>query len=434
MHIILGITGGIAAYKAPLLARLLVKAGHNVQCVITDHALQFVTPLTLETVSERKLYGDLFAVTNDHTTEHISLKDWGDLCVVAPATANILGKMASGIADDALSTLLLAFTGKPVVMCPAMNTQMWNNPAVQRNVATLRKEGVLFVEPASGELACGTVGAGRMAEPQKIADYVLDVLLDGAHVKQECLHSESSHILSAPTPHPAPAAAEVSRVLETTVLHGKVLVTAGPTYERIDAVRFIGNYSTGKMGFAVAEALAKAGAEVTLVAGPTALPTPPYDSICRIDVESAQEMYDACLKEFPTCRAAILSAAVADFRPEQAADTKIKKKNDTDGMTLTLVQNPDILASLGRLKNSHQRLVGFALETNDEMENAQRKLEHKNLDFIVLNSLADKYAGFGTDTNKVTIIDRDGATHNFSLKSKKEVAQDIVTHLAEMLQ
>lgn len=431
MHIILGITGGIAAYKAPLVARLLTKAGHEVQCVATGHALRFVTPLTLETVSGHRLYSNLFAETNDHTTEHISLKDWGDLCVVAPATANIMGKMASGIADDALSTLLLAFTGKPVVMCPAMNTQMWDNPAVQRNVAALRKDGVLFVEPGSGDLACGTEGMGRMAEPQNIADRVLDILRDGTDARREHAGPDAASI---PPSLPRHAAADVSHTPATHILRGKILVTAGPTYERIDAVRFIGNYSTGKMGFAIAEALAEAGAEVTLVTGPTALSTPPYDNICRIDVESAMEMYDVCMKEFPDSRAAILSAAVADFRPENTEKYKIKKKNDTDGLTLTLVQNPDILASLGKLKSGSQRLVGFALETNDEMANAQRKLERKNLDFVVLNSLADKGAGFGTDTNKVTILDSDGTAHNFSLKSKREVAQDIVDHLAEMLQ
>lgn len=431
MHIILGITGGIAAYKAPLLARLLVKAGHEVQCVTTDHALQFVTPLTLETVSGHKLYSDLFAANNDHTTQHISLKDWSDLCVVAPATASILGKMATGVADDALSTLLLAFTDKPVVMCPAMNTQMWNNPAVQRNIATLRKDGVRFVDPDSGDLACGTADTGRMAEPQKIANFVLQRLQETA------TNGNTEHANARPVSTDTPS--HLSELLPShnaAALHlqGKVLVTAGPTYERIDAVRFIGNYSTGKMGFAVAEALAMAGAEVTLVAGPTALPTPPYDNIFRVDVESAQEMYDVCMKEFPACRAAILSAAVADFRPAHADDIKIKKKNDTEGMTLTLVQNPDILASLGHIKTAEQRLVGFALETDNEMAYAQHKLEHKNLDFIVLNSLADKGAGFGTDTNKITIIDRNSTVHNFKLKNKKEVALDIVAHLAAMLQ
>ncbi len=398
-HILLGITGGIAAYKAPLIARLLIQAGAEVQCVATASALQFVTPITLETVSGRPLYSDLFAAANPHSTEHISLKDWADLMLVAPATANIMGKMAGGIGDDALSTLLLALTGKPVVMCPAMNTQMWHNLAVQRTMTTLRGDGVHFIMPTSGELACGTTGMGRMEEPDAIVQQLQQLLQK-----------------------------------EPPLLSGRhILVTAGPTYERIDAVRFIGNYSSGKMGFALAEALAQQGATVTLVAGPTHLATPPHDGIQRIDVESARQMYDACVQIFPSCDAAILSAAVADFRPEQACDIKIKKQNDHDGMTLTLVQNPDILATLGSMKSEKQRLVGFALETNNEEEHARRKLERKNLDFIVLNSLQDDGAGFGVDTNKVTLIDRDGTITVGQVKPKSQVARDIVAHLATLL-
>ncbi len=397
-HILLGITGGIAAYKAPLIARLLIQAGAEVQCVATNSALQFVTPLTLETVSGRPLYSDLFAANNRHSTEHISLKDWADLMLVAPATANIMGKMANGIGDDALSTLLLALTGKPVVMCPAMNTQMWHNPAVQRSMDTLRGDGMHFVMPTNGELACGTSGVGRMEEPAAIVQQL-------------------QQLLSAATP-----------------LTGRhILVTAGPTYERIDAVRFIGNYSSGKMGFALTEALAQQGATVTLVAGPTHLPTPQGSGIHRIDIESARQMYDVCTRIFPSCDAAILSAAVADFRPEQASDIKIKKQNDHDGMTLSLVQNPDILATLGSMKSERQRLVGFALETNNEEEHARRKLERKNLDFIVLNSLQDAGAGFGVDTNKITLIDRDGTITRGTVKPKSEVAHDIVTHLTSLL-
>ncbi len=394
-HILLGITGGIAAYKAPLIARLLIQAGAEVQCVATRNALQFVTPLTLETVSGRPLYSDLFAVNNPHSTEHISLKDWADMMLVAPATANIMGKMANGIGDDALSTLLLALTGKPVVMCPAMNTQMWLNPAVQRSMATLRGDGVHFIMPAEGALACGTSGIGRMEELESIVEQL------------QQLHGTSS------------------------LLSGRhILVTAGPTYERIDAVRFIGNYSSGKMGFAIAEALAQQGAKVTLVAGPTHLATP--HGIYRINVESARQMYEACVQTFPSCDAAILSAAVADFRPEHTSDIKIKKQNDHDGMTLTLVQNPDILATLGNMKTERQRLVGCALETNNVEEHARRKLERKNLDFIVLNSLQDAGAGFGVDTNKLTIIDRNGTIIPGQIKTKKEVARDIVAHLATL--
>lgn len=395
MKIIVGITGGIAAYKIPLLVRLLRKAGHEVKCVATTHALEFVTPLTLETVSGNKLYSDLFAATNDHTTEHISLKDWGEMMVVAPATANIIGKMACGIADDALSTLLLSFTHKPLFVAPAMNTQMWENAVLQRNMATLRSDGVHIIEPDSGELACGTSGTGRMAEPEAIARQMLQSV------------SEQD---SAPLP----------------LVGTRILVTAGPTYERIDSVRFIGNYSSGKMGFALAEALAKQGAQVELVTGPTAQKAV-HPNIHRTDIESAREMYAAATALFPHCQGAILSAAVADYRPDHTADHKLKKQG-AEGMTLTLVQNPDILATLGTMKQPGQTLIGFALETDNEMSNAQHKLEKKNLDFIVLNSLRDKGAGFGVDTNIVTIIGRDGTTHTTPLLSKAEVAEVIVNH------
>ena len=389
--IIVGISGGIAAYKAPLLVRMLIKEGAEVKCVVTEHALRFVTVLTLETVSQNKVYSDLFAPANDHTTEHISLKDWGDAMVVAPATANVIGKLASGIGDDALSTLLLSFR-KPLFLCPAMNTQMLECPSVQRNLGSLRGEGVNIIEPTAGELACGTVGKGRMEELEEIVRRMEQVL---------------------------------------NPVHGRrVLVTAGPTYERIDSVRFVGNFSTGKMGFAVAEELAERGMEVVLVAGPTSLSTG-HPLIRRIDVESAQQMYDACIGEFPRCDAAVLTAAVADFRPEHAADIKIKKQEGQEGLTLHLVQNPDILAALGAMKTEGQRLVGFALETNDEVVHAQAKLEKKNLDFIVLNSLRDKGAGFGCDTNKVTFLHRDGRVEEGSLKSKRAVAKDIADRLFE---
>jgi len=382
MNIVVGITGGIAAYKAPELVRLLVKAGHEVRCAATEHALEFVTRVTLETVSQNPLYSDLFA---SGRTEHISLKDWADMVVVAPATANIIGKVASGVADDALSTLLLAMPPEKVLMAPAMNCQMWAHPAVQRNIATLRSWGIRMVGPDEGELACGTSGTGRMSEPAAIA----------------------AAIITPPT----------------TVL-GRWLVTAGPTYERIDSVRFIGNYSSGKMGFALAEALAEAGAEVELVTGPTHINTS-HPRINITHVESAREMYAAATAVFPQCKGAILSAAVADYRPAECADHKLKK-NGAEGMTLELVQNPDILATLGGMKQEGQRLVGFALETDHELENAQGKLQRKNLDYIVLNSLRDKGAGFGVDTNKVTILSRDGNRTDSPLLSKKEVAHLIV--------
>ena len=392
-HIIVGVTGGIAAYKAPILVRLLVKAGAEVICAATEHALQFVTELTLETVSNNRVYTDLFDRDNPHSTEHISLKEWGDALVVAPATANIIGKQANGIGDDALSTLLLSFR-KPVFLCPAMNTQMLESPALQRNMDYLRSTGVSVIDSTSGELACGTTGNGRMAEPEEIV----------RHLERH---------FSVATNH-------------------KILITAGPTYEKIDAVRFIGNFSTGKMGFALAEEFAERGCEVHLVAGPTHL-SAKHPNINRVDVMSAREMYDAATSLFPSCDAAILSAAVADFRPDHAADYKIKKQSDSDDMTLHLVQNPDILATLGAAKKEGQYLVGFALETDNEVENALKKLKKKNLDFIVLNSLHDKGAGFGHDTNKVTIIDSNGNIDAGDLKSKQMVAKDIADKLLRYL-
>ena len=387
MHIVVGITGGIAAYKAPELVRLLVKAGHEVRCAATAHALQFVTRPTLETVSGNPLYSDLFASGG---TEHISLKDWADLLVVAPATANIIGKMASGIADDALSTLLMAMPPERVLLAPAMNSQMWAHPALQRNLATVKSWGVRTIGPAEGALACGTNGIGRMSEPEAIVA--------------------------------ATTAASTAKL-------GRWLVTAGPTYERIDSVRFVGNYSSGKMGFALAQSLADAGAEVELVTGPTQLTIDnPRIHVTRI--ESAREMYTAATQVFPQCKGAILSAAVADYRPAETADHKLKKQGD-EGMTLQLVQNPDILATLGKTKKEGQTLVGFALETDNEETNAKHKLEKKNLDYIVLNSLRDKGAGFGVDTNKVTIIGRDGSRKESPLMSKQEVARMIVETVAQ---
>lgn len=393
MRIVVGITGGIAAYKVPELVRLLVKAGHEVRCAATEHALQFVTRPTLETVSGAPLYCDLFASGG---TEHISLKDWGELLVVAPATANIIGKVAAGVADDALSTLLLAFSAKPVVMVPAMNSDMWAHPAVQRNLATLRGWGIGIVGPAEGELACGVSGTGRMAEPAEIVRYVATLL---QHTERKPLQGQ------------------------------RWLVTAGPTYEKIDAVRFIGNYSSGKMGFALAEALAEAGAEVELVSGPTHLDISTCQHINVHRVESAREMYAAATEAFPNCQGAILSAAVADYRPAEQADHKLKKQGD-EGMTLRLVQNPDILATLGTMKRDGQRLVGFALETDNELQNAEGKLRRKNLDYIVMNSLRDAGAGFGVDTNKVTILGADGSRKESPLMTKAEIARLIVNTVA----
>ncbi|MBQ9418292.1 MAG: bifunctional phosphopantothenoylcysteine decarboxylase/phosphopantothenate--cysteine ligase CoaBC [Bacteroidales bacterium] len=387
MNIAVGLSGGIAAYKVPELIRLLKNAGHEVRCAATAHALQFVGVATLETVSQNPLYTDLFASGG---TEHIRLRDWADLLIVAPATANIIGKMASGIADDALSTLLLAMPTNRVVLAPAMNSQMWMHPAVQRNIATLRSWDVQIVGPCEGALACGSSGIGRMAEPADIAAAIAssDAPLAGQHW----------------------------------------LVTAGPTYERIDAVRYIGNYSSGKMGYALAEALAEAGAEVVLVSGPTALTTHHPRIVCH-RVESAQQMHTIATREFPQCQGAILAAAVADYRPEQCAPNKLKKQG-TEGLTLHLVQNPDILATLGQMKTDSQTLVGFALETDNELANAQAKLTRKNLDYIVLNSLRDPGAGFSVDTNKVLLLGRTGRCLDLPLQSKREVARQIVATIA----
>jgi phosphopantothenoylcysteine decarboxylase/phosphopantothenate--cysteine ligase len=392
--IIVGITGGIAAYKIPQLIRLFTKNGDEVKVVATKNALQFVTPLTLETVSGNAVYSDVFTPKNEYSTEHIALADWADMIVVAPSTANIIGKFASGIADDALSTLLLAFA-KDIVVCPAMNTNMYNSPVVQENLNCLKDKGVNILSPAEGELACGTSGVGRMPEPEEIFEF-----------------------------------AEAVFAKKLSMSGKTVLVTAGPTYERIDSVRFIGNFSTGKMGFAVAEELAERGAKVILVAGPTSL-TAKHRNIKQINIESAREMYEACIETFPSCNAAILSAAVADYRPETVADHKIKKAAGTETLDIHLVQNPDILATLGKMKTDRQLLVGFALETDNELENAKAKLTRKNLDMIVLNSLKDKGAGFGHDTNKVTIITADGTVREGSLKSKAAVAKDIVDMIGQ---
>lgn len=394
--VIVGITGGIAAYKTPLLIRLLIKNGAEVKVAATKSALQFVTPTTLETLSKNKIYTDLFAETNEYNTEHVALKDWADFMIVAPATANCIGKLASAIADDALSTLLLAFN-KPLFICPAMNTNMLEHFSVERNIQWLKDNGVRFIEPSVGELACGVEGRGRMEEPENILDKVLSSLSQSA-----------------------------------TFVGKKVLITAGPTYEKIDAVRFIGNFSTGKMGYALAMEFANQGADVILVSGPTHLEIR-HPKVKKISVMSAREMYEVANEYFTVSNVAILSAAVADFRPETAAEQKIKKTSNSQTMDLHLVQNPDILASLGSKKKENQILVGFALETNDELANAKKKLEKKNLDFIVLNSLQDAGAGFGYDTNKVTFVFRDGKVEQEPLKSKKEVAADIAKRVKGIL-
>jgi len=389
-RIIIGISGGIAAYKSLILIRLFKKAGAQVRVVTTENALWFVTRVTLESLSQNKVYDKVFGPENDYTTEHISLTDWGDCFVVAPATANIIGKLANGIADDALSTSLIAFN-KKIFMAPAMNVKMFDHFSVQRNINWLKDHEIQIIEPTEGYLACGYEAKGRMEEPEDIFKAV-----------ENYFSSEND-------------------------LDGKkILITAGPTHEAIDPVRYIGNQSSGKMGFAIAQTFAKRGAEVILVAGPVNQATP-SGNVRRIDVTSALEMHKVSLDFFPEVDAAILNAAVADFRPEVVSPQKIKKNDET--LQLKLVKNPDILASLGKIKKKNQILAGFALETENELENAREKMKRKNLDFIVLNSLNDKGAGFGGDSNKITILDNKNTVLKFDLKSKTDVAADIVNKL-----
>ncbi len=392
-NVVIAISGGIAAYKIPFLIRLFKKAGHEVKVVVTKNALNFVTEATLQTLSDNLVYSDMFAGNKD-MTEHISLADWADYYIVAPATANIIGKYANAIADDCVSTTLLAFD-KDVFLAPAMNTKMYANKGVQNNLQILASRGVNIISPNCGELACGANGDGRMAEPEEIFAFV------NSHIKK-------SKILAGKT----------------------ICVTAGPTYEQIDPVRFIGNNSSGKMGFAIAESLANKGAHVKLIAGPTHLTTTnPY--IERIDVKSAEQMYNATVKEFEKADAAILSAAVADYTPKNVFSQKVKKADNV--LNIELQPTKDILAQLGRMKTDKQTLVGFALETNDEENNAKQKLSKKNLDFIVLNSLNDRNACFGFDTNKVTIIDSNGKMIKTDLKSKSEIAEDVVSKLIDTI-
>lgn len=395
-HIVVGISGGIAAYKIPELIRSLVKAGAQVRVATTPNALQFVTELTLQTLSGSRVYSDVFAAINEHATEHISLPEWADAMIVAPATANVLAKMATGIADDALTTTICSCVArKPIVVAPAMNDKMWENPATQHAIDTIRSwSNITVVEPAEGPLACGTSGKGRMPEVDEL--------------------QEALEYALAPK----------------TLLNQHVLITAGGTQEKIDPVRFISNYSTGKMGIALAQACARRGAHVTLVCGHISVPVlNPLGTIRRIDALSAQTMHDTCVALWPQTDIAILCAAVADFTPESEASDKIKKQEGQTSLDLHLTLTPDIAKILGQTKRPDQRLIGFALETEHEKENALRKLERKNLDAIVLNSLRDKGAGFGTDTNLVTILSSDGTTTALPLQSKALISEEILTTL-----
>jgi phosphopantothenoylcysteine decarboxylase/phosphopantothenate--cysteine ligase len=392
--IILGVCGSIAAYKSATLIRLLVKAGAEVQVVMTNEATNFITPLTLSTLSKRPVLTAYFNRNNGVWNNHVELGLWADLFIIAPASANTIAKLAHGQCDNLLTAAYLS-AKCPVYFAPAMDLDMWRHDATQQNIASLKGFGNILIPPGTGELASGLYGEGRMAEPEEIVDFI------------------------------------TSEIHKRLPLYNQgVLVTAGPTYEAIDPVRFIGNHSSGKMGFAIAEELAALGANVTLVSGPTTLKTH-STLIKRHNVTSAAEMLQACEQYFKTAKACIMSAAVADYTPVHVAEQKIKKQDG--GFSIELKKTTDILKTLGSLKQEGQFLVGFALETNNEEENAVEKLKRKNLDFIVLNSLNDTGAGFQTDTNKITIIDKNLQKTTYTLKSKKEVAQDICSKLKDLI-
>ena len=399
--IVLGITGSIAAYKACLILRLLVRQGAEVQVVITEAGKQFITPVTLSALSGKPVVSEFFAANDGTWHSHVDLGIWADAMLIAPCTASSLGKMAHGIADNMLITTYLSMKA-PVFVAPAMDLDMYAHPSTQANIDRLRQVGNIIIEPQAGFLASGLEGKGRMEEPENIVA-TLEKYFEG---------EDNGRICTA----------------QGQLAGKKVLITAGPTYEKIDPVRFIGNYSSGKMGFALAEECCRRGADVVLVAGPVSLQS--SAAIRRIDVESADEMHAACVAEFAHADAAILCAAVADFKPAAVAAQKIKREGD--GLTLKLAATHDIAAALGREKKGNQVLVGFALETNNEETNAQKKLESKNLDFIVLNSLRNEGTCFGTDNNMVNII---SATEKrqFGFKSKAEVAKDIVEYLCERM-
>lgn len=390
--IVLGITGSIAAYKAAVLTRGLIKKGAEVQIVITPAGKEFITPITLSALTSKPVISEFFSQRDGTWHSHVDLGLWADAMVIAPATASTIGKMAHGVADNMLVTTYLSMKA-PVFVAPAMDLDMFAHPSTQHNLDILRSYGNHIIEPASGELASHLVGKGRMEEPEKIIE-----VLEAFFARQQDLAGR------------------------------KIVITAGPTYEKIDPVRFIGNYSSGKMGYALAEACASCGAEVVLVSGPVTLQTV-HPNIHRIDVENAAEMHRATADAFKDADAGILCAAVADFTPEQVADQKIKRGKDD--LVLRLKPTCDIAASLGKEKRPDQLLVGFALETCDEVSHAQDKLARKNFDFIVLNSLNDKGAGFRCDTNKITIIDRAEAV-SYPLKRKQEVAEDIVDKLSSL--
>lgn len=393
-HIVLGITGGIAAYKSVFLLRLLKKAGAEVQVILTPSAKEFITPVTLSSLSGNPVITEFFTANTGEWHSHVDLGLWADLMVIAPATANTIAKMAHGIADNMLLTSYLSARAK-VMIAPAMDLDMYKHPATQRNLQRVIEDGVSVIEPGSGELASGLEGKGRMAEPEQIFKAIEEYFIENLSLKGK-----------------------------------KALVTAGPTFEKIDPVRFIGNFSSGKMGYSLAEELAKRGADVTLVSGPSSL-TVANNRIRKIDIETALQMKAECEKVYADVDIAVFSAAVADYRPENYHDKKIKREKEKE-QNIRLVQNPDIAYEMG-LKKKNQINIGFALETDNELENAKSKLIKKNFDWIVLNSMKEKGTCFNSDNNKVTMISKEGEILSYPVKSKKEVAKDIIDTIARSL-
>lgn len=391
--IVLGITGSIAAYKACTLIRLLVKAGCEVQCVITPSGKEFVTPLTLSTLTRRPVVSEFFSRRDGSWNSHVELGLWADAMVIAPCTASTIGKMAHGIADNMLVTTYLSMKA-PVFVAPAMDLDMYAHPSTQDNIALLKSRGNLFIEPREGELASQLIGKGRMEEPEMIVARLQDFFYPRRRLSGK-----------------------------------RVMITAGPTFESIDPVRFLGNRSSGKMGMALASVCAKEGAEVELILGPVSQEVPQSEHIHVTKVTNAAEMEKACTDIFPRCQAGILCAAVADYTPVQVFDEKLKREGEE--LVIRFKPTTDIAAKLGKMKTDSQQLVGFALETTNEFEHAKEKMQRKNFDFIVLNSLRDAGAGFEVDTNRITIVHSDGSVREFPLKSKQDVAHDIIDCLCE---
>ena len=392
--IVVGITGSIAAYKAAYLIRILIKKGAEVQVVMTPAGKEFITPVTLSALTGKPVVSEFFTANDGTWHSHVDLGLWADAMVIAPATAATIGKMANGIADNMLITTYLSMKA-PVLVAPAMDLDMFAHPSTQHNLQRLQTFGNYIIEPGTGFLASSLEGKGRMEEPERIVEVIKSFFATQQQLSKK-----------------------------------KILITAGPTYEKIDPVRFIGNYSSGKMGYALAEECAERGADVILVSGPVNIQAK-HPAIQVVNVESAEEMHQTCQLHFPDVNAALFCAAVADYKPEQTADSKMKRKEKD--MSIRLIANPDIAAGMGKRKKEGQVTVGFALETDNEQFNAEEKLRKKNLDFIVLNSLKDPGAGFQTDTNKVTLIDRQGNKEVFALKSKKEVAKDVINKLTGLL-